>query len=224
VPLRRTAVPAVTSEGSVLLYHTVDVTIGTPPQKFNLSLDLGEYYAYVFDKKFHQTDCKQPSGHRRFFDKYISTTYQQKTSEGYPYPFLLESDQYFDYCIRVDLPSGSIGRDVLSLSGASAKTNFAVIKQQVNASVQPFWPSDGVLGMIRRDDGDMGTSPIVHLATTAGGPVITLFTGSDTTARPGVLTLGGTDTDNCDGAWTVFKQENMTDASGIVNWNVVINR
>ncbi|KAH7721171.1 Protein ASP-7 [Aphelenchoides avenae] len=221
VPLRRTAVPASTSEGSVLLYHTIDVTIGTPPQKFNLTLDLGEYYAYVFDKKFHQTDCKQRSGQRRLFDRYSSTTYQQKTSEV---PSFISSLAIMkDYCIRVDLPSGSIGRDVLSLSGASAKTNFAVIKQQVNASVQPFWPSDGVLGMIRRDDDDMGTSPIVHLATAAGGPVVTLFTGSDSAARPGVLTLGGTDTAHCDGAWTVFKQENMTGASGIVNWNVAVS-
>lgn len=219
VPLRRTAVPASTSEGSVLLYHTVDVTIGTPPQKFNLSLDLGDYYAYVFDKEFRQTDCKHTSGQRRSFDKFGSMTYEEKISEGYP--FLLESDQYFDYCISVDLPSGSIGRDVLSLSGSSAKTYFGVIKQQVNGSVQPFWPSDGVLGMIRRDDGDMGASPIISLATAAGGPVITLFAGSDSAARAGMLTLGGTDTSNCDGAWTVFKQVNLTGASGILNWNVV---
>ncbi|KAH7721169.1 hypothetical protein AAVH_11405 [Aphelenchoides avenae] len=110
------------------------------------------------------------------------------------------------------------------MSGASAQTNFALIKQQANASVQLFWPSDGILGMVRRDDGDMGISPTVHLATVPGGPVITLFTGSDTAALPGVLTLGGTDTANCDGAWTTYKQQNLTGASGIVNWNVVVSR
>ncbi|KAH7721167.1 hypothetical protein AAVH_11403, partial [Aphelenchoides avenae] len=81
-------------------------------QKFNLSLDLGGYYAYVFDKKFRQTDCKQPSGRRRLFDRYSSTTYRQQTADHYALG--LESDQYFDYCIGPALLSGVIGRDVLS--------------------------------------------------------------------------------------------------------------
>lgn len=68
-------------------------TFSVLAQKFNLSLDLGDYYAYVFDRKLREADCKQPSRPRRFFDRYGSTTYKQQTSDHWG--FGLEGDQYF---------------------------------------------------------------------------------------------------------------------------------
>lgn len=62
-------------------------------QKFNLSLDLGDYYACVFDRKLREADCKQHSVPRRLFNRHGSTTFKQKTPDGYPYA--LGSDQYF---------------------------------------------------------------------------------------------------------------------------------
>lgn len=62
-------------------------------QKFNLSLDLGYYYAFVFDKKLQEPDCKQPSVPRRLFDRFRSTTYEQRTADDNPFAF--GSDQYF---------------------------------------------------------------------------------------------------------------------------------
>ncbi|KAH7693311.1 hypothetical protein AAVH_39656, partial [Aphelenchoides avenae] len=167
VPIQRAIVsPVKLSEGgSVVEYHVVQVSIGQPAQTFNLTLDLDMYYAYVFDSKLQEATCKGVVARpRRFFNRSQSQTYKQL---AYDFPFLVESDAYFDYCDLTEnlfLPDGALGRDVVQLGSAVTDANIAVI-EQTNSSLQSFWPSDGLLGLIRRNPIYETSSTIIELAS-----------------------------------------------------------
>ncbi|KAH7689606.1 hypothetical protein AAVH_40395, partial [Aphelenchoides avenae] len=75
--------PATYSGGSVAVYHTVALAIGTPAQTFNLTIDFTSNYAQVFDESFSiiPAECTPTSENRRRFDSTKSSSYKRSGAD-----------------------------------------------------------------------------------------------------------------------------------------------
>ncbi|KAH7698626.1 hypothetical protein AAVH_34279, partial [Aphelenchoides avenae] len=195
------------NQGNFVEYRTIEVSIGTPVQRFNLTLNTYSYFAFVFDASLQKTlytycSPKVTGGRRQLFDARKSSTYGNVEDSGYP--FGSTDFAYFDYCgsPNIKSPEGDVAMDKVQVSALSTSASFGIIKD-VNAGLQPFWASDGVFGLSRADPDADATATWADLAKAATGRAVVTLAGGELNST---LTLGGDDTVNCDGNWTAFPQ------------------
>ncbi|KAH7715090.1 hypothetical protein AAVH_17518, partial [Aphelenchoides avenae] len=179
-------------------------------QRFNLTLNTYGYFAHVFDTSLQGTlytfcSGKGTGGRRHLFDAQKSSTYGNVADSGYPFDLL--DFAYFDYCDsdNIQLSNGDVAMDKVQVGTLSASAYFGVIKA-VNADLQPFWASDGVFGLTRPNPDADVTPTYADLAKAATGRAVVTLAGGELNST---LTLGGDDTVNCDGNWTVFPQAGL---------------
>ncbi|KAH7675955.1 aspartic protease [Aphelenchoides avenae] len=98
------------------------------------------------------------------------------------------------------------GTDDFKFAGKAAQRVPLAAVKTVEATVQPFWPSDGIFSLTTY--GVTNNSAVYRIASSVGQPQITLHMkrtrGYPSGDRVGTLTFGGRDAKNCDNTWTAL--------------------
>ncbi|KAH7722733.1 ASP-1 protein [Aphelenchoides avenae] len=202
----------------------VDVSLGTPAQKFTYQVSIGGYFSNeltALGKSCQEPYelCDHPYGTtytRSLFDPSASSTYKAVKA-------------YDDTIISGT--AGTISTDVVQIGGISTTLNFA-LANKVDTTIQ-YNPIDGVLplGLGRTENG--GSRVVDALKSQLDAPLFTIWldkqvTTNGTKAKDGTITFGALDTTNCASSWsysnTVVKDDWTIGASGIKVGRLEIER
>jgi hypothetical protein len=209
-------------------YYVVQVTVGTPAQTFNLTLDTNVNIATLFDKTFTDRPCGNYSqGNRRRFDSQASTTFAGEESgwqlgiSGYAVNVNSQcnndSDPSKGYAMVVN------GYDTFGIGsgfvGFEAAAHFSLLTQ-FNGTLDSDWQSDGILGInVNVDDWD--TSTIQEIAAKVEHPAVSLsfnHLADGSSQKAGYITIGDKDKKNCNDDWVYFDAATENFASP--RWNI----
>ncbi|KAH7716688.1 Protein ASP-1 protein7 [Aphelenchoides avenae] len=185
-------------------YLTIQVGIGHPEQTLNLTLDGNAFESFVFSDTAVDSTCSggaasgRPIEGRHLFRSSRSTTFRSSGASKLG----ANEDRYFqNNCQDIDNPEAEslMGKDDFKVAGKSALNVPFVVAKNVQSTVQPFWPSDGVFSL------SATASAAYGVASSIGQPQATLYmkraNGHSSGDRIGTLTFGGRDAKNCDKTW-----------------------
>jgi hypothetical protein len=215
---------------SVNEYYIFQLTVGTPPQKLDLTLDTQTDKTMLFDSTFTDIPCPSyTDGNRRLFAHKASTTF-----EGW-YPNHLyggmatyatnrniqcnnRSNPYFGGILGYNA-ADTFGFGSSFVGFSATQITFFLITQY-NGSLDSHWQSDGVLGITPYMDGTAPTA-IQEIASQVGRPAVSLWfdrSGPDaaTQTKAGYFTIGDRDKKNCNDDWVYFDMA----TNDIMNFNI----
>jgi hypothetical protein len=196
-------------------YYVVQVTVGTPAQTLNLTLDSNAGLATVFDKTFTDWPCgNYTQGNRRRFDSQASTTFANGGASmliglsGYAVNSNSQCSNWSNpnagYAVGLNgndtfgIGSGFVGFD------ATAVPFFVVT--QFNDTLDSHWQSDGIIGINSNAEG-WDTSTVQQIAAQVGHPAVSLWfnrLADGSNQKAGVITIGEKDKKNCNDDWVYF--------------------
>ncbi|KAI8085047.1 rhizopuspepsin 6 precursor [Halteromyces radiatus] len=173
-----------------LAYYGV-VTIGTPPQKFNINFDTGSSDLWVAS-----TLCSSCKGHKKnLFDPKKSSTYQKDGRQW--------NIGYGDGSSA----SGIVGYDTVRLGSLTIKKQGIQLAKQESSSFNND-PMDGILGLAFPSISSVKiNTPITNLinSKTLTSPVFGVWLGKDNQGGGGEYTFGGYNKKHINGPLTTVK-------------------
>ncbi|XP_040111881.1 pregnancy-associated glycoprotein 2-like [Oryx dammah] len=155
-----------------------NITIGTPPQEFQVNFDTGSSDLWV-----PSVDCRSPScsTHKRF-NPQKSTTFQRL-------------DQKIKLIYGSGSMNGVLGRDTIQIGNLVITNQIFGLSQNQSSGVLEQVPYDGILGLAYPDLAVQGTTPVFDNLKNHGiisEPVFAFYLSS----RPGNISMvmfGGVD-------------------------------
>jgi hypothetical protein len=216
---------------SVDEYYVFQLTVGSPPQKLNLTLDTQTDKTLFFDSTFKDIPCANyTDGYRRLFAHKASSTF------GGWYPELIYNGMtaYATnrniQCVNRSNPNlGEIlGYYAADTFGFGSFVGFYAMEipfflvTQFNGSLDSHWQSDGVLGITPYVDGREMTA-IQLIASQVGHPAVSLWFDRSvaddqyaTQTEAGYFTIGDRDKKNCNDDWVYFDMA----TNDVMNFNI----
>ncbi|KAH7717298.1 Protein ASP-7 [Aphelenchoides avenae] len=211
------------------LGYLVNVSVGTPAQHFQLTLDNWEFStstaAHVMAKNMtlEGTTCASVDIQRNLFDQSASTTFVADEYSDDFFGFKPDDSPYESpACTKyVEFDVGGDGfYDTWQIGSAIVKSVPAV-QIRAHTPFNPEWKADGFLGLAPPDiSEDLPYHTMDRFLNVFERPLLTLFfaraettdaTGND---NGGVMTLGGTDNVHCDSKWI----GNFSDEDDACGW------
>ncbi|KAI6198218.1 hypothetical protein M3Y99_01899200 [Aphelenchoides fujianensis] len=178
------------------LFYAGNITIGTPPQPFQVQFDTAKAELWVLDES-----CTEPTCFGRENPEIGGKWTKQKFHRDQSLTFR-KNDTPFTTFDDNSVVSGYLGVDTLVLSGISIGGQTFGMVDEVSAFF-PYYPYDGVLGLGWPSISlDQATPPLQNMLPQLDAPVFTIWL--DRHVKPsagqsgGVITFGAVDQQNCD--------------------------
>ncbi|KAI6223191.1 Peptidase A1 domain-containing protein [Aphelenchoides besseyi] len=177
-------------------FYVGNITLGTPPQSFQVQLDTGSSNLWVVDDSCETTIC---DGEENLFlgPRWVKQKYHRDQSSTY-----VQDGRNFSITYGTGSATGKLAADTLNIAGLT-------IKNQIFAAVsdiqEPFgyFPLDGILGLgWPKLSVDQVTPPFQDVIKQLDKPLFTVWL--DRHVKPsigqagGLITYGAIDTQNCD--------------------------
>ncbi|KAH7711418.1 Protein ASP-7, partial [Aphelenchoides avenae] len=192
--------------------YRIDVSIGTPPQKYRLTLDNAMYDTiHVFSSNMPapNSTCKSVDISRKHFNPSASSTYVlDDEGEGE-----IGGEPYYPYedpkCTKDPFGFSAQGfNDTVQIGSASVLSVPANLVVVIEAPLNPEWDADGFFGIqppIFAFEDSFDTLSV--FLSSFARPSLTFYYArvdyfDQNNNKGGVLTFGGADTTNCDSKWT----------------------
>ncbi|KAH7711416.1 ASP-1 protein [Aphelenchoides avenae] len=191
--------------------YRVDVSIGTPPQKYRLTLDNTIYTnIHLFSSKMPapNSTCKSVDIGRKYYDPGASRTYAANgESEGGPLPYYPYEDPK---CTKDGGFSAQGFNDTVQIGSVSLTSVPASLITVLTAPLNPEWDADGFFGIhppFSPSEESLDTLTVILAAFQR--PSVTFYYArvdyfDQNSNKGGMMTLGGVDTTNCDAKWTTI--------------------
>ncbi|KAH7716791.1 hypothetical protein AAVH_15811 [Aphelenchoides avenae] len=181
---------------------TVDVSVGTPAQHFNLTLDYFFSKPYLLEAGYSEKPCGNMHVRRRAFEPKSSSTFTNSTN-GWFFAFMRSPYAVFG-------------------SGVSVNASLALVNE--TKGVSGLWPSDGILGLAVSCGEKGKVCQVPDFLKGFRDTVISIFFKSPPrkatySEAGGSMVLGGRDEVNCAKSWT-YPPVDHNDTE----WNVLVNR
>ncbi|KAH7713344.1 Protein ASP-7 [Aphelenchoides avenae] len=194
--------------------YRVDVSVGTPPQKYRLTLDNTMYdsiHVFFSYMPAPNSTCKSVDISRKHFNPSGSSTYAKTVgwdveSGGQPY-YPYEDPK----CTKDPFGFTAQGfNDTVQIGSVSVPSVPANLIVAVQAPLNPEWDADGFFGIrppVSAFEDSYDTMSVFLAAFEK--PSITYYYArvdyfDKNSDNGGVLTLGGADVTNCDTKWTTL--------------------
>ncbi|KAH7715249.1 Protein ASP-7 [Aphelenchoides avenae] len=213
-----TTVPMkVISCGSNNECYRIDVWVGTPPQKYRLTLDntlFDTIHVFSSNMTAPNSTCKWTDIGRKRFNPGASSTYvedgEQEGEGGGQPPYYPYEDAYRQPKCRNDtFGFGAHGfNDTVEIGSVSLPSVPANLITYIQAPLNPEWDADGFFGIRPPyDAADNAWDTLSVFLSAFERPSLTFYyarvdyfdMNSD---NGGALTFGGADASNCDNKWT----------------------
>ncbi|KAH7707283.1 Protein ASP-7 [Aphelenchoides avenae] len=214
------------------VFLTVNVDVGTPAFRMNLTLDFDHDQSYLFDSAPASLKC-YPVAPRHYYNGSASSTFYQ------PFFNFMYSGYWLRYPYGGDcnsnpdsVDSAYVAQDTWMIGAQPVPSVTFIYGQNHSSLLSNRWASDGILGFFLwglppgpcgDDYDDRCDTAVVTLLKPYDENVVSLYlqrpTSPVTTSVPsGSLTFGGRDTEHCSG-WTSLDKH---DFSG--SWSAKIDR
>ncbi|KAI6230658.1 Peptidase A1 domain-containing protein [Aphelenchoides fujianensis] len=178
------------------LFYAGNITIGTPPQQFQVEFDTDRASSWVLDDSC--TDEQMCEGQ---YNPGIGKWKKQKFHRNQSSTFQKNDTQFYEYVLGTGV-YGYLGVDTFVVGGISVKKQAFGMIDTVEGYF-PYYPYDGVLGLGWPSIAEDGETPVFqNMIPQLDAPIFNLWL--DRHVKPskgnagGQITFGALDTTNCD--------------------------
>lgn len=204
---------------------TVDVSVGTPAQHFNLTLDYFFSKPYLLEAGYSEKPCGNMHVRRRAFEPKSSSTFTNSTN-GWFFAFMRSPYAVPNECGNNSARAffdGDLGMMDMVKFGSGVAVNASLALVNETKGVSGLWPSDGILGLAVSCGEKGKVCQVPDFLKGFRDTVISIFFKSPPRKATyieagGSMVLGGRDEVNCAKSWT-YPPVDHNDTE----WNVLVN-